>query len=53
MKWLRHLYRSVLPGLCLLLANYLVSFSTPDLPWDPSLGAHALLSQDGSQSKGF
>ena len=53
MKWLHHLYRSVLPGLCLLLANYLVSFSTPDLPWDPSLGAHALLSQDGSQSKGF
>ena len=36
-----------------LQANYLVPFSTPDLPWDPPLGAHAPLSQDGSQSKGF
>ena len=27
-----HLYRTVLLGLCLPLANYLVSFSTPDLP---------------------
>ena len=34
-RWLNRLYRSVLPGLCLHLANYLVSFSTPDLPWDP------------------
>ena len=52
-KRLSHLYRSVLLGLCLLLANYLVSFSTPELPWDPFLGAHAPLSQDGSQSEGF
>ena len=29
---LNHLYRAVLPGLCLPLANYLVSFSTPALP---------------------
>ena len=47
-KRLSHLYRSVLLGLCLLLANYLVPFSTPELPWDPLLGAHAPLSQDGS-----
>ena len=38
-KWqLSHLYRAVLPGLCLPLANYLVSFFTPDLPWDTPLG---------------
>ena len=45
--------KSVLLGLCLPLTNYLVSFSTPELPWDPLLGAHAPLSQDGSQSEGF
>ena len=33
--------------------NYLVPFPTPDLPWDPPLGAHSPLSQDGSQSEGF
>ena len=52
-KRLSHLYRSVLLGLCLPLTNYLVSFSTPELPWDPLLGTHAPLSQDGSQSEGF
>ena len=31
-----------------LQANYLVSFPTPDLPWDLPLGAHSPLSQDGS-----
>ena len=36
-----------------LQANYLVSFSTSDLPWDPPLVVHAPFSQDGSQSKGF
>ena len=35
---LSHLYRAVLPGLCLPLANYLVSFFTPDLLWDTPLG---------------
>ena len=29
------MYRAVLLGLCLPLANNLVSFSTPDLPGDP------------------
>ena len=29
---LNHLYRTVLLGLCLLLANYLISLSKPDLP---------------------
>ena len=33
--------------------NYLVPFPTPDLPWDPPLGAHSPLSQDGSRSEGF
>ena len=28
----------VLPGLCLPLAKYLVSFFTPNLPWDTPLG---------------
>ena len=49
-RWLSHLYRAVL---CLSLANYLFSFSTPDLSWDPPLGVHTPLSQDGSQSEGF
>ena len=34
-----------------LQASYLVSFPTPDLPWEPPLGAHLPLSQDGSQSE--
>ena len=38
-----HLYNAVLPGLVLLQASYLVSFSTADAP----------ISQDGSQSEGF
>ena len=37
---LNHLYRTVLLGLCLPLANYLVSFSTLNLPWYTSLGVH-------------
>ena len=36
-----------------LQASYLVSFSTPELPWDPPWGAYAPLSQDGSRSEGF
>ena len=32
------LHRSVLPGLCLPLAQYLIPFSTPGLPWDPYPG---------------
>ena len=32
---LNHLSRTVLPGLCLHLANYLVSFFTPDWSQDP------------------
>ena len=28
-------------------SNYVVSFSSPDLPWDPPLGTQAPLSQDG------
>ena len=40
-----HSYRSVLLGLCPPIANCLVPFPTPDLPWDPPLGVHAALSQ--------
>ena len=36
-----------------LQANYLASFSIPDLPWDPPLGVHTPLSQDGSRSQGL
>lgn len=36
-----------------LQANYLISFSTPDLHWDSPLGVHIPLSQDGSQNAGF
>ena len=50
---LSHLYRTVLLGLCLPLANYPVSFSTPDLPWYTLLWVHAPLSQDGYQREGF
>ena len=39
-RQLSHLYRSVLLGLCLPLANYLVSLPTHDLPWGPPLGAY-------------
>ena len=45
-RWVSHLYRSVLTGLCLPLANYLVSFSTSDLPWDPLLDVCTPLNQD-------
>lgn len=34
------IYGSVLPGLCLLQVNYLISFSTPDLSWDTPLCTH-------------
>ena len=34
------------------LSSYLVSFSTLELPWNPSLGVYAPLSQDGTQSEG-
>ena len=34
-------------------ANYLVSYPMPDRPWDPPLGAHSPLRQDGSRSEGF
>ena len=44
-----HLNGSVFLGLCLPLANHLVSFSTPDLPW---VLTHSS-SQGGSQSEGF
>ena len=37
-RQLSHLYKSVHLGLCLPLANNLVSFTTPDLSWDPPLG---------------
>lgn len=37
-SWLSHLYGSVLPSLCSASAKYPVSFSTPDLSWDPSPG---------------
>ena len=36
-----HLYRRVLPGLCLSLANYLVSFFTSDWSIDPPQDAWA------------
>ena len=42
-RWVSHLYTAVLPGLVLLQASYLVSFSIADAP----------ISQDGSQSEGF
>ena len=52
-KWLSLLYSSVLLGLCLPLANDLVSFSTPDLPWDTPLGMYTPLSQYGYRNEGF
>ena len=49
-----HIYRDQFFWVCVFLqANYLVSFPTPDLPWDPHLSAHSPLNQDGSQSEGF
>ena len=50
-RWWSHLCKSVLQGLCLPFASYLVSFPTRGLPWDPPLGAHAPLNQDRSQVK--
>ena len=35
-RWLNNSCRTVLPGLYLPMDNFLVSFSTPDLPEDPS-----------------
>ena len=39
--------------MCLSLANYLVSFSTPNLPWGPPLGAHAPPQPGWISSEGF
>ena len=50
---LNHLYRAGLPGLCLPLANYLVSFSTPALPLDTPQQACATFFQDGFQPRGL
>ena len=36
-----------------LALGKMASFSTLDLPQDPAMGAHAPLSQDGSQSSDF
>ena len=50
---LSHLYRAVLPGLCLPLANYLVSFFTPDLPYNPPQHICIALFQEGFQPRGL
>ena len=52
-KWLSLLYSSALLGLCLPLANDLVSFSIPDLSWDTPLGMYTPFSQYGYQNEGF
>ena len=52
-KQLSHLYRTVLLGLCLPLVNYLVSFSTLDLPWDLPQHACTTSFQDGFQPRGL
>ena len=51
-RWLSHLYRAVLPGLCLSFGQ-IIWFLLPDLPWDTLLGVHAPLSHSGSWSEGF
>ena len=48
---LNHLYKAVLPGLCLPLTNYLTSFPTSDLPEDPPQYAWATFCQDGFQCR--
>ena len=49
-KRLSHLYRSALLGLCLPLGQLSIWFL---FPWDPLLGVHAPLCQEGSWSEGF
>ena len=49
---LNHLHRTVLPGLCFLLANYLVLFLTPDWTQDPPQYACAFLAKMVSRAKG-
>ena len=49
---LNHLYRTVLPGLCLPLANYLGLILTPDWTQHTPQYACASLDKDGFQSKG-
>ena len=48
-----HLYRGVLLGLFFTLANYLVSFSTPDLPWDPPKHAYATFPKMDSSPEAY
>ena len=52
-RWWSYLHMSVLPFFVFLRAHYLVSFSTPDLPWYTPLRVHASLSHDGYQREGF
>ena len=48
-RWLSHLYRAVLPRLCLSFGP-IIRFLLPDLPWDTPLG-DAPLSHDGLEVK--
>ena len=48
-----HLCRSVLPGLCLPLTDYLVSVFMPDWPMDPPQDACAAFCWDGSHCRGL
>ena len=48
-----HLYRTVLPGLCLPLTHYLVSLFMPDWPMDPPQDARATFCWDGSHCSGL
>ena len=50
---LTHLHSAVLRGLCLLLASYLLSFSSPDLSWDFPQHVCATFFQDGFQPRGL
>ena len=50
-RWSNRLCRAVLLGLCLPLANYLVSFSIPELPQDPSQHACSIFSKMKFQGK--
>ena len=51
-RQVNHLYRALLLSLCLLLANYLASFSTPDLRYTSPTCMHNFC-QDGFQSRGI
>ena len=48
-----HLCRTVLPGLCLPLTDYLVSLSMPDWPMDPAQDACATFCWDSSHCRGL